>query len=57
MVEGAVVEVDEDDSGLPIEVGELHGYVSQAEKERADERRDSIARAMWADYPMYVDAI
>ena len=37
-VKGAVVKVDEDDSGLPIEVGELHGYVSQAEKERADER-------------------
>ncbi len=53
-VEGAIVEVDEDDDGMPIELGELHGYVSPAEKERADERRDRIAAAMWEDYLAYI---
>ncbi|TFK78309.1 hypothetical protein K466DRAFT_507469, partial [Polyporus arcularius HHB13444] len=54
-VEGEEVEIDDDDEPLPPEVGELHqGYISQAEKDRADIRRDQIAMAMWEDYVEYI---
>ena len=53
-VEGEEVEIEEGDEPMPSEIGELHqGYVSQAEKDRADARRDAIAIAMWEDYVAY----
>jgi len=32
------------------ESDDLGGHISNAEKQRASDRRDDIARAMWADY-------
>jgi len=46
---------DDDDEApnrydIPITPENLGGHISQAEKDRAGEKRDIIAKAMWEDY-------
>ena len=42
--------------GSQVACGSLSTYVSSAEKQRADSRRERIAQAMWEQYQMYTNS-